>query len=482
MARLDAPAARVAPLSPRGISQDAPSATSGCGTETSAYDARQDPWCEAPRPAVAGPCETERPGHHRAVPSAVGGSEASRGEARAATRARARRLQGRRFKLGISQGEDGLERDRGSCYDALPNRTPTQARAIPREYEGEAGSLRTLARAFGSGFAGCAGRRGSDVMKVVVNELNSCKRGLEVEVPGERVSEEMERTFREYSRRARIPGFRQGKIPIEVVRRRFGKEVQDEVVEKMVREYALRALEEKKLHPVHDPVLEGVNYQSGKPLTFKATFEVRPAVSVSGYHKIPVTVGRREVTEEMIEASLRGLAERAAKLEAVSGRPVQKGDYVVGTLSCRYLKGRGKNLVNEPLLLEAGSENNHPDFNAAVLGLEAGRSASFETTYPEDWSAEALRGCTVAYTIEVKEIKTKVLPPVNDDLAKEVGNFQSLDELREKVTGELRRRAKEAETSDAKDRILAHLVEQHSFDVPEALVESQIGRASCRER
>jgi len=293
-------------------------------------------------------------------------------------------------------------------------------------------------------------------MKVVVNELNSCKRGLEVEIPGERVSEEMERTFREYSRRARIPGFRQGKIPIEVVRRRFGKEVQDEVVEKMVREYALRALEEKKLHPVHDPVLEGVNYQSGRPLTFKATFEVRPAVSVSGYHKIPVTVGRREVTEEMIEASLRGLAERAAKLEAVSGRPVQKGDYVVGTLSCRYLKGRGKNLVNEPLLLEAG------------------RSASFETTYPEDWSAEALRGCTVAYTIEVKEIKTKVLPPVNDDLAKEVGNFQSLDELREKVTGELRRRAKEAETSDAKDRILAHLVEQHSFDVPEALVESQI--------
>jgi len=311
-------------------------------------------------------------------------------------------------------------------------------------------------------------------MKVVVNELNSCKRGLEVEIPGERVSEEMERTFREYSRRARIPGFRQGKIPIEVVRRRFGKEVQDEVVEKMVREYALRALEEKKLHPVHDPVLEGVNYQSGRPLTFKATFEVRPAVSVSGYHKIPVTIGRREVTEEMIEDSLRGLAERAAKLEAVSGRPVQKGDYVVGTLSCRYLKGRGKNLANEPLFLEAGSENNHPDFNAAVLGLEAGRSASFETTYPEDWSAEALRGCTVAYTIEVKEIKTKVLPPVNDDLAKEIGNFQSLDELREKVTGELRRRAKEAETSDAKDGILAHLVEQHSFDVPEALVESQI--------
>ncbi len=311
-------------------------------------------------------------------------------------------------------------------------------------------------------------------MKVVVSELNSCKRGLEVEVPGEQVSEEIEKTFRLYSRRARVPGFRQGKIPLDVVRRRFGKDVEGEVIERMVREYALKALDEKKLQPVHDPVLDEVKYQSGKPLTFKATFEVRPAVSVSGYHKIAVTVGRHEVTDEMIQASLQGLAERAAKLEALSGRPVQKGDYIVGTLSCRFVKGKGKTLVDEPLLLEAGSDKNHPDFNAAVLGREAGETSTFETTYGDGWGAEALRGCTVAYTIVVKEIKKKIVPPLNDDLAREVGNFQSLAELRTKVVDELTRRSKESEQIETRDKILSRLVAEHKFEVPESLIEAQI--------
>jgi len=311
-------------------------------------------------------------------------------------------------------------------------------------------------------------------MKVVVSELNSCKRGLEVEVPGEQVSEEIEKTFRVYSRRARVPGFRQGKIPLEVVRQRFGKDVEGEVIERMVREYALKALDEKKLQPVHDPVLDEVNYQSGKPLTFKATFEVRPAVSVSGYHKIPVTVGRHEVTDEMVQASLQGLAERAAKLETLSGRPVQKGDYIVGTLSCRFIKGKGKTLTNEPLLLEAGSEKNHPDFNAAVLGREAGVTAEFETTYGDDWGTEALRGCTVAYALVLKEIKKKIVPPLNDDLAKEVGNFQSLDELRAKVVEELARRSKESQEAETRDKILTHLVAEHNFEVPESLIQAQI--------
>ena len=311
-------------------------------------------------------------------------------------------------------------------------------------------------------------------MKVMVNELDACKRGLQVEIPGEQVSEEMDRAMREYSRRARVPGFRPGKIPMEVVKQRFGKELRDEVIGRMVQEYALRALQEKKLQPVHDPVLDEVTYESGQPLVFKATFEVRPVVSVSDYHKIPVSVTRREVTEEMVETSVRGLAERAAKLEAVTGRPAQKGDYVVGTLSCRFLKGKGRDLVDEPLLLEAGAEDNHPDFNAALLGIQAGETRSFEIAYPEDDASEALRGTTVAYTLNVKEIKKKVVPPIDDDLARELGNFQDLAALRETVKREVERRAGAAEAAEAKDRILSHLVERHGFEVPAALVEEQI--------
>ena len=301
-------------------------------------------------------------------------------------------------------------------------------------------------------------------------------RGLEVEIPGEQVSQELEKSIREYSRHARVPGFRQGKIPLDVVRQRFGKDVRDEVVGRMVREYSFKALEEKKLQPVDAPVLKEVHYEAGSPLTFKATFEVRPVVSVTDYRGIEIAVARRQVSAEMVQAALAELAERAAKLEAVTGRPVQKGDFVVGTLSCRFLKGKGKNLVDEPLFLEAGAENNHADFNAAILGVEAGDVRTFETTYPDEEKAGALRGCSVSYTIKIKELKKKVLPNIDDNLAKELGDFQSLAELEAKVKEQLEHRAKGAEEAEAKDKILSYLVERHPIEVPVAMIDSEVDR------
>ena len=313
-------------------------------------------------------------------------------------------------------------------------------------------------------------------MKVTVNELEGCKRGLEVEIPGEQVSEELEKSIREYSRHARVPGFRQGKIPLDVVRQRFGKDVREEVVGRMVREYSFKALEEKKLQPVDAPVLKEVHYEAGSPLTFKATFEVRPVISVTDYRGIPIAVARRQVSPEMVQAALAELAERAAKLEEVTGRPVQKGDFVVGTLSCRFLKGKGKNLADEPLFLEAGAENNHPDFNAAILGAQAGDVRSFETTYPDEEKAGALRGCSVSYTIKIKELKKKVLPNIDDNLAKELGDFQSLAELEAKVKEQLEHRAKGSEEAEAKDKILSYLVERHPVEVPVAMIDAEVDR------
>jgi trigger factor len=311
-------------------------------------------------------------------------------------------------------------------------------------------------------------------MKVVITELEPCKRGLEVEIPPDRVAREMDRAFDDYSRHARIPGFRKGRIPIDVVRRRFGKEVRDEVVGSMVREEASRILAEKKLEPVEPPILEEVKYQDGQPLSFRATFEILPEIAVADYKKMTVSIPRHEVTDDLLESSLRGMAERAAKLEEVPGRPVQKGDFIVGTLSCRFLHGRGKNLKDEKLFLEAGSEENHPDFNAAILGMEPGDSRTFEVEYPDDYNAVSLRGCAVEYQVTLKEIKKKVVPPLDDDLAREFGNFTSLAELRSKVRDELERRAAEAERSEARHRILAELVGRHPVEVPASLVESQI--------
>lgn len=311
-------------------------------------------------------------------------------------------------------------------------------------------------------------------MKVVIHEMERCKRGLEVEIPKERVSLEMNRAFDDYSRHARVPGFRKGRIPMEVVRSRFGKEVREEVLARLVREEALRILDEKKIEPVEPPVLEEVKHEEGGPLSFRATFEVRPEITVTDYKGLAVTVPRREVTEEMVETYLGGMADRAAKLEAVTGRPVQKGDYVVGLLSCQFRKGKGKNLKGENLFLEAGSEENHPDFNAAILGMQAGEHKSFEVEYPDDYNAVSLRGAVVAYALDLKEIKHKVVPPLDDDLAKEFGTFTSLEELRAKVREEVGRRAEEAERAEARQRILMELVRRYPVEVPDVMIESQL--------
>src|SRR5262245_1863758 len=314
----------------------------------------------------------------------------------------------------------------------------------------------------------------TDTMNVVVNELERCKRGLEVTIPPERVADEMARAFREYAQHARVPGFRKGHIPMDVVRRRFGKDVRDEVIGRMVRTEALRILEERSLDPVEPPVLEEVTYEDGQPLKFRATFEVRPAIELTDYRGLRVSVPKHAVTDEMVEASVQGLAERAARLEAISGRPVQKGDFIVGTLSCRFLKGKGKNLKDEPILLEAGSEENHPDFNAAVLGMEAGATRTFEVDYPADYNAVSLRNSSVEYILVLQEIKKKVIPPLDDSLAKEIGAFASIEEMRAKVRGEIERRAALAERDEARQRLLADLVRRHPVDVPDAMVEAQL--------
>jgi trigger factor len=314
----------------------------------------------------------------------------------------------------------------------------------------------------------------SDAMNVVVNELERCKRGLEVTIPNVRVADEMARAFQEYAHHARVPGFRKGKIPLDVVRRRFGKEVRDEVIGRLVRDEALRILEDRRLDPVEAPVLEEVTWEDGQPLKFRATFEVRPRIDVTDYRGLSVTVTKHAVTDEMVETSMRGLAERAARLEAIAGRPVQKGDFIVGTLSCRFLKGKGKNLKDEPLLLEAGSEENHPDFNAAILGMSAGETKTFEVDYPADYNAVSLRNSTVEYALVLTEIKKKVVPEIDDALAKEIGSFASVEEMRARVRSEIERRAAAAERDEARQGVLADLVKRHPIDVPESMVEAQL--------
>ncbi len=313
-------------------------------------------------------------------------------------------------------------------------------------------------------------------MKVTISELNSVKRGMEVEIPPEVVATEMEKAYETYRRGARIPGFRKGKIPLAVVKQRFGKQVEGEVLSDLIEEYARRALEEKKLEPIHRPVLDEYDYRAGEPLVFRTTFEIRPVLEIRDYKGIPVMRREVGVTDEMVEQNLSALRERAAKYSTRPDHKAGDGDVVVGTLSGRFLEGKGKDFSGEAITMRVGSDDNHPEFNAALAGVAAGETRTFQVRYPGDYPSGVLAGRLVEYSLLAREVKVREVPPLDDELAREVGEFQTLADLREHLRQELVRRAGAAADAEAKDKILTALVDKNEFEVPETLVEGQLDR------
>jgi trigger factor len=313
-------------------------------------------------------------------------------------------------------------------------------------------------------------------MKVTINELNSTKRGMEVEIPAEVVSVEMEKALEAYRRRARIPGFRSGRIPLSVVRQRFGKQVEGDVLQHLIEEYAHRALEEKSIRPIQHPVLDEYDYRQGQPFVFRTTFEIRPAMRIENYRGLHVARREPVVGEEEVRQGLESLRERAARYVTRENRKAEEGDVVVGTLSGRYLIGKGKNFANEVITMTVGSERNHPDFNEHLLGIAAEESKTFQVTYPADYPSGVLAGRQVEYTLAAREIKMKELPELDDEFAKEIGEFTSFEALREHVRQEIGRRQRAEADAEAKDKILTQLVEKNEFDVPESMIESQMDR------
>jgi len=313
-------------------------------------------------------------------------------------------------------------------------------------------------------------------MKVTINELNSTKRGMEVEIPADTVSDELEKAFETYRRRARIPGFRSGKIPLSVVKQRFGKQVEGDVLQHLIEEYAHRALEEHRIEPIQHPILDEYDYRQGQPFVFRTTFEVRPKIQVQDYKGLPVSRREASVNDEKVAESLQALRERAARYATQEGRKAETGDVVVGALSGRFLEGKGKNFADEAITMSVGAEKNHPEFNQQLMGIAAQETRIFQVRYPPDYPSTVLAGCVVEYALTAREVKVRELPDLDDEMAREIGDFPSLQALTDHVREELARREKSAADAEAKDKILTMLVEKNEFEVPESLVDLQLDR------
>jgi len=305
----------------------------------------------------------------------------------------------------------------------------------------------------------------------------TCKREVELEIPAENVQKATEKVARDIARVARVPGFRPGKAPVALVRRRFAEDIQGEVLQSLVPEYLGKALDEKKLVPVTRPEVDKVEFKDGEPLKFRAVFEVLPEFELGDYKNLTVNVDEIEVGDAQVDKAIEELRERAAVYVPVEGRAAQNGDSVsiklMGTPA-----GGGEPVQADNIMVHLGSEETLPTFTENLTGANVGETKNIQTVYPEDYPDPKLAGKTYDYSVEVLAIKEKKLPELNDEFAKEAGGENSgistVDELRKKLRENMDAAKEQQQKSQAEERLLDELVKQHDFPVPEALVENQM--------
>jgi trigger factor len=310
-----------------------------------------------------------------------------------------------------------------------------------------------------------------------MTETATCRRELELEIPAENVQKATEKVARDLARVARVPGFRPGKAPVTLIRRRFAEDIQGEVVQSLVPEYLERALDEKKMVPVTRPEVDKVEFKEGEPLKFRAVFEVLPEFDLGEYKNLAVQIDAIDIGDAQVDKTIEEMRERAATFVPVEGRAAKDGDYVLMKLQGTPVGG-GDPVQADNILCHIGAEETLESFTENLRGASAGETKKFRSQYPDDYPDPKLAGKTYDYSVEVQGIKEKKLPEVNDEFAKDAAGEQAgvstLAELRAKIRENLDAAKEQQQSGQAREKILETLVKSHDFPVPEALVEGQM--------
>jgi len=309
----------------------------------------------------------------------------------------------------------------------------------------------------------------------------SCKREIELEIPAENVQKASEKVARDIARVARVPGFRPGKAPVTLIRRRFADDIQGEVVQSLVPEYLEKALDEKKLVPVTRPEVDKVEFKEGEPLKFRAVFEVLPEFELGDYKNLKVEIESLEVGDAQVDKAVDELRDRSATFVPIEGRAAKDGDFVLIKLNGTPVGG-GEQVQADNILCHLGAEETLESFTENLRGVSAGETKRFRTEYPKDYPDPKLAGKTYDYIAEVQGLKEKKLPEANDEFAKDAastlgaeGNgITNLAQLRARIRENLETAKDQRQAAQSREKMLDLLVKQHDFPVPEALVENQL--------
>jgi trigger factor len=301
----------------------------------------------------------------------------------------------------------------------------------------------------------------------------SCLRTLEITVPVEEVARETERVVASLQKKVRLPGFRPGKTPAGMIKTRFAKDIREDVLDGLIPKYFSRRAEAENLRVVGQPKLKDVHFHSGEPLKFTVEFEVASEFELGEYASLTIRYSEPQVSDEDVATRLEQLRDEKADYVNIDPRPAQDGDFAVVALNS--LAGvEGAPIEQDEIQFHLGGEGTLPEFTENLRGATPGEEKEFEVKYPDDYGQERLAGKTIRFHTTLKMIRRKELPELNDDFAKDLGDYQNLDELREDVRKSIYREREYLAKQESKNEIVEKLVDLHQFAVPEAFVDGQI--------
>jgi len=296
---------------------------------------------------------------------------------------------------------------------------------------------------------------------------------------------------RDYGKAARIPGFRPGKVPAKVVRQRFRDQILHDVAHGLIPRAVDEALRERGVEPVDTPDIKDVVVEEGQPLKFTASFETVPPIDPGDYASLTLSQASLAVEDGAVNQALEGLRERAARYEPVEGRGIEDGDSVLMDL-VRTQNAEAPAIVltdadaaatpqpqsdrHDDVTVDIGATANPPGFDESLRGLEAGAQKTFDITYPADYAITELAGTTVRYDVTIKAIRKRLVPELDDEFAKDLGDFASLDALKARVREDLEHESKHEAEREIRAELMKQLATRVSFEVPQALLEREINR------
>ena len=302
--------------------------------------------------------------------------------------------------------------------------------------------------------------------------VEGCKHALEITVPVAEVEQETARAAALIQGKARLPGFRPGKAPLSIVKTRFAGDIRQEVLDALVPRFLQAAVEQDNLHLVGRPNISDVHFHAGEPLRFKAEFEVAPTFDLGEYRGVTVTYNEPTVSDADVDERVEQIRDQKAQYVNEDPRPLVDGDYAV--VSLESLEGVEEKVSQEELMLKIGDEATMKEFSESLRGASPDEAREFEVTYPEDYDRPNLAGKTVKFRAVVKAVRRKDLPELNDEFAKDLGDFKTLDELKETIRKSIFQEREHRAKEDAKQQLIDKLVDTHEFPVPDAYIDRQI--------